>query len=198
VKDISMMKRMMWMAALVITSAALVSCGSTPPKPQGDAPIEDRTLGQKPGAGGPAVGGATTSVPPGVGIDATRPPSTGVDPATRTGVMAQRSVYFDYDSDSVRDEFRPMLQAHSAYLQRNRDRKVLVQGNTDERGSREYNLALGQRRAEAVKRTMLLLGAQETQIEAVSLGEEKPRRAGSSEDDYRENRRGDLLHAGEF
>jgi len=91
-----------------------------------------------------------------------------------------------------------MMQAHAAYLAKNRNARMLVQGNTDERGGREYNLALGQRRAEAVKRMLVLMGASDPQIESVSLGEEKPRRTGSSEEDYRENRRGDLLHSGEF
>ena len=75
---------------------------------------------------------------------------------------------------------------------------MLIQGNTDERGSREYNLALGQRRAEAVRRMLVLLGAPEAQIEAVSLGEEKPRASGGSEADFAQNRRSDLLYGGEF
>ncbi|MEO7404946.1 MAG: peptidoglycan-associated lipoprotein Pal [Burkholderiales bacterium] len=185
-------------AVLATASIVVVGCGSTPPKPDGGAPIEDRTLGSKPAAGPSGVGSAPTSVPPGVAIDARTGSTGGIDPAVKAGELAKRSVYFAYDSDAVREEFRPMLQAHSAYLQKNRDKKMLLQGNTDERGSREYNLALGQRRAEAVKRTMVLLGVQDAQIEAVSLGEEKPRRTGQSEADFQENRRGDLLHMGEF
>lgn len=193
-----MFKKVSLLTMLAAASIVIVGCGSTPPKPDAGAPIEDRTLGSKPAAGGPGVGAAPTSVPPGVAIDARTGAAGGVDPAVKTGELAKRSVYFAYDSDAVREEYRPTLQAHSAYLQKNREKKVLVQGNTDERGSREYNLALGQRRAEAVKRTMVLLGAQDAQIEAVSLGEEKPRRTGQGEEDYQENRRGDLLHMGEF
>jgi peptidoglycan-associated lipoprotein len=76
--------------------------------------------------------------------------------------------------------------------------KMLLQGNTDERGSREYNIALGQKRADVVKQALLLLGAKEAQIESVSLGEEKPRCTDASEDCYAENRRGDMLYSGEF
>ena len=113
-------------------------------------------------------------------------------------ILSRRSVMFEYDSDAIKDEFRPMLQAHSKYLVDNRDSKLLIQGNCDERGSREYNIALGQRRADALKRLMVLLGAPEAKIETVSLGEEKPRCTDSTEECWAQNRRGDLLHAGEF
>ena len=76
--------------------------------------------------------------------------------------------------------------------------KILIQGNTDERGSREYNIALGQRRADGVKKMMILLGVNEVQIEAVSLGEEKPRAQGSTEDAWAQNRRSDILYPGEY
>jgi len=93
----------------------------------------------------------------------------------KQGQLAQRSVYFDYDSNSVKDEYRGLVQAHSRYLTADkRDAKIRIEGNCDERGSREYNLALGQRRAEAVKKVMTVLGVQDGRIETVSFGEEKP------------------------
>ena len=108
--------------------------------------------------------------------------------------LAKRSVYFDFDSFVIRDEFRSTVEAHARYLQANRNRKVIVQGNTDERGSREYNLALGQKRAEAVRRALNALGVPDNQIEAVSLGEEKPRGTGNDESSWAENRRADLVY----
>ena len=91
----------------------------------------------------------------------------------------------------------PLVEAHAKYLQRNRNMKMTVQGNTDERGSREYNIALGQKRADAVKRMMLLLGATDAQVETVSFGKEKPKNAGHDETAWAENRRDDVLYAGE-
>src|SRR5205823_6435405 len=108
--------------------------------------------------------------------------TTAVDPLNDPkGVLANRSVYFDYDSYVVRDDGKPVVENHSAYLTKNKQRKVLIQGNTDERGGTEYNLALGQKRAEAVRRSMAALGVAEGQMEAVSLGEEKPKATGSNE-----------------
>ncbi|MFN3628774.1 MAG: OmpA family protein, partial [Casimicrobiaceae bacterium] len=90
-----------------------------------------------------------------------------------------------------------LLEAHAAYLKRNPQARIVIEGNTDERGSREYNLALGQKRSESVKRVLMLLGVAEAQIEAVSFGEEKPRRTGSTEADHAENRRADIRYVGE-
>ncbi len=110
------------------------------------------------------------------------------------GVLANRSVYFDYDSFVVRDDGKPVVENHSAYLNKNPGRKVLIQGNTDERGGTEYNLALGQKRAEAVRRSMNALGVSDSQMEAVSLGEEKPKATGSTEAAWAENRRADIVY----
>ena len=112
-------------------------------------------------------------------------------------ILSKRSVYYDYDSSVVKDEFKPLVTAHARYLAQNRSAKMVIQGNTDERGSREYNIALGQRRADSVKQMMLLLGAQEAQIETVSFGEEKPRAPGKDEASFSENRRSDIVYQGE-
>ncbi|MCM1511945.1 MAG: peptidoglycan-associated lipoprotein Pal [Oxalobacter formigenes] len=110
------------------------------------------------------------------------------------GELARRSVYFDFDSYAVKDEYQPLLNAHARYLNKNRDRHILIQGNTDERGGREYNLALGQKRSEAVRKVLLLLGVDDNQMEAVSFGKEKPKAAGNDEAAWAENRRADIVY----
>jgi peptidoglycan-associated lipoprotein len=109
-------------------------------------------------------------------------------------VPGQRSVYYDFDRADVKPEFRPAVEAHARYLRENTDARVTIEGNGDERGSREYNLALGQKRAEAVRRMMQLSGAADGQIEAVSLGEEKPKALGHDEASWAENRRSDVVY----
>ncbi|CAB3796740.1 Peptidoglycan-associated lipoprotein [Paraburkholderia caffeinitolerans] len=108
--------------------------------------------------------------------------------------LAKRSVYFDFDSYSVKDDYQSLLQAHAQYLKTHPQRHVLIQGNTDERGSSEYNLALGQKRAEAVRRVLALDGVGDSQMEAVSLGKEKPVAAGHDEASWSQNRRADLVY----
>ena len=103
-----------------------------------------------------------------------------------------------YNSYVIKDEYRSLVEAHAKFLTSHPSVKMLIQGNTDERGSREYNLALGQKRADVVKQALMLLGAKESQIESVSLGEEKPRCEDRTEACYGENRRGDMLYSGEF
>ena len=138
--------------------------------------------------------------PPPVVTPVTPPQVTGdpLDPLDpRSMLNKQRSVYYDYDSVVVKDEYKPMVAAHARYLTANRAQKITIEGNSDERGSREYNIALGQRRAEGVKQMMILLGAQEGQIEPVSFGEEKPRNPGHDEAAFAENRRSDIRYAGD-
>ena len=100
-----------------------------------------------------------------------------------------RIVYFDFDSFVVKEEFRPMLEAHAKVLSANRSKRMTLEGHTDERGGREYNLALGQKRAEAVQRALTLLGVSDSQVEAVSYGKEKPAAQGADEASYAKNRR---------
>jgi peptidoglycan-associated lipoprotein len=169
--------------ALMLTSALLISACSSPVKLEEKPAVEDRT-------------GSTT----GQGAD---PRSVGTINATRSsldplndpqGVLAKRSIYFDLDSYTVKDEFKPVLDAHARYLNSHKSRQIVIQGNTDERGGREYNLALGQKRAEAVRRALTLLGVQENQMEAVSFGKEKPKALGSDEAAWAENRRADIAY----
>ena len=105
---------------------------------------------------------------------------------------ANRSVYFDFDSYVVKDEFTPVVQTNSKYLSAKSGRKATIQGNTDERGTSEYNLALGQKRAEAVRKSLAALGVPDSQMEAVSLGKEKPKAQGHDEAAWAQNRRADI------
>ncbi len=109
-------------------------------------------------------------------------------------VLSERSIYFDLDRYEVREEYRALLGEHAKFLKENPQFLMLIQGNTDERGSSEYNLSLGQKRANAVRRVLTLLGVDEAQLESVSLGKEKPRALGHNEAAWAENRRADLLY----
>lgn len=111
-----------------------------------------------------------------------------------SNILSKRNIYFDFDSDAVKAEFRPMLEAHAKYLVANGTAKVVLQGNTDERGTREYNLSLGQRRSVAVKKALNLLGVQDQQIETVSFGEEKATEACADEACAKTNRRVDIVY----
>ncbi len=120
-------------------------------------------------------------------------PVTAADPLNDpNSPLAKRSIYFDFDSYTVKPDYQGMLGAHAKYLGTNQGRKILIQGNTDERGTSEYNLALGQKRAEAVRRSLASMGVPDSQMEAVSLGKEKPKATGHDEASWAENRRADI------
>jgi peptidoglycan-associated lipoprotein len=167
--------------AFIVSSAALLSACSSPVK-LNDAPVVERS--------------AERTAPSAADTRDIRPVETGsADPLNDPkGELAKRSVYFDYDSYVVRDDGKPIVEKHSGFLNKNKARKVLIQGNTDERGGTEYNLALGQKRAEAVRRAMGSMGVSESQMEAVSLGEEKPKAIGANEAAWAENRRADIVY----
>jgi peptidoglycan-associated lipoprotein len=161
----------------------IAGCSSTPDGPeQGGAPVESRN------------GSGVATVTAG-GVDGRNLPAVLTDPKS---ILSKRSVYFDYDKYEVRAEYKDLVTAHAKFLADNRQFKMLIQGNTDDRGSREYNLALGQKRADAIKKMLTLLGAREDQVESVSLGEEKPKNEGQNDAAWAENRRGDMLYNGEF
>ena len=146
-------------------------------------------------AAGTTSTGASTSGTSTAGVGGT---ATGANPLRDpSNILSKRSIYFEFDSFAVSDQYKSIIEAHAKYLAANRNARVALQGHADERGSREYNIALGQKRADAVKRTMTLLGAQEAQIESVSFGKEKPKNPGHDESAWAENRRADIVYAGE-
>jgi len=164
---------------LLICAVALTACSSTS---KTQAPITDAKSGTTPTDNGTS----------GTAIQQVQAPNA--DEELMQGVLAKRSIYFDLDSFVVKDEFRPIVEAHAAFMKRNPGRKVVIEGNTDERGSREYNLALGQKRAEAVKSMLRVIGVGETQLEAISYGEERPKEAGHDEAAWAQNRRADISY----
>ena len=179
------------MKKLLLTAIAIAFLGACSSAPPVNAPVDDKSVG--------ATGtnsGASTMGNTGTGVNGSNTASGNPlrDPAN---VLSKRSVYFDFDSFVVRDEFKPLVEAHARYLAAHNSTHMTIQGNTDERSSREYNIALGQRRADAAKRMMMLFGAQDSQIETVSFGKEKPHNAGNDEAAYAENRRDDIVYQGE-
>ena len=120
-------------------------------------------------------------------------PDAQIDPSKAFGT---RTIYYDYDAYNVKEEYLSVVQAHGKFLLAHKEAKLRVEGNCDERGSREYNLALGQRRADSIKRALMLMGVPARQIEAVSFGSEKPKSASHDEQAYAENRRSDLVYVG--
>ena len=187
--------RLLVCGALTMTLAA---CGSSVKLDETPAQIENRGGNQ---ASGTVPGTASTTGVNGRNVAesttdaAQNQAGAGPDPLDEpNSLLSQRTIFFDYDSFTIRDEFRAVVEAHAAYLTANPNRNVVLQGNTDERGAREYNLALGQKRAEAVRRALAVLGVTDRQVEAVSFGEERPRNFGQSEAAYAENRRVDIVY----
>ena len=178
-------------AWIAIISAALAACSAAPTQEQSPADVEDAKKS--------AAGAQTKPVPPRevatVDITGKGAKSPLTDPAS---ILSRRSIYYDYDKFDVKEQYKDLVEAHAKFLRENPGRKMLIQGNTDERGSREYNVSLGQRRSDGVKRMLLLLGAREDQIESVSLGEEKPKSEGHDESAWSQNRRSDILYQGEY
>jgi peptidoglycan-associated lipoprotein len=135
---------------------------------------------------GAGAGGAASGVAP-VTIDPNAQSAAGP-------VGVARIVYFDYDSYTVKPEFQSLIDGHARFLKASPQRRIAIEGHTDERGGREYNLALGQKRSEAVRRALGLLGVSDNQIEAVSFGKEKPAAQGSGEDAWAQNRRAEITY----
>jgi peptidoglycan-associated lipoprotein len=155
----------------LLGTLALVACSSTPD------PVQQAT--PAPGQSGQM---ARPPVPPSAAASSPSASQTARGSAAATNTIPQKnSVFFDYDSSVVKDDYRPVVSAHARYLSEQCRNSVRIEGNADERGSREYNLALGQRRADAVKQGLTLLGVPAERIETISFGEEKPRTDGENE-----------------
>jgi peptidoglycan-associated lipoprotein len=167
--------------ALAAVAAALVLGGCASDVKLDTPPVENRSTTN--GAAGNAGSGAPASQVANVDLAAQNAAAW-----SKLGKV----VYFDFDSFVVKDEFRPLVDSYAKLMNADRKKKVVVEGHTDERGGREYNLALGQKRAEAVVRSLSLLGVQEGQLEAVSYGKERPSDTGHDESAWAKNRRAEL------
>lgn len=178
------MKKRVFLA--VAFAAVLAGCASGVKLDQ--PPVEDRNAtAVTPGTGSTTTPGADTSrVAP---VDADRAAGNLAGPAN-----VSRIVYFDYDSNVIKPEFQQLIEAHARFLKTNGNRHVVIEGHTDERGGSEYNLALGQRRSEAVRKALELLGVKDSQVEAVSFGKEKPATDGHDETAWAKNRRAEIAY----
>ena len=183
------LKTSLSMAALA--AAALMAGCASDVKLAEPAPVETRA------SVSPSAAGNVTQTPPArptgtpqssvATVNLTQPAGT-----TPSANQIARIVYFDFDSFVIKDEFKPAVEGNAKLMTTNKQRRMVVEGHTDERGSREYNLALGQKRAEAVVRNLSLLGVGPAQVEAVSFGEERPAAQGSDESAWAKNRRAEL------
>jgi len=194
------MKHILSLATLTLLLSA---CGSS--VKLDTVPVEDKNAVAVPPAATTAVPGGTvagnTSGTTGAGANpdlvaksTVAPVDLGQQGAAALAPAGSKLIYFDYDSIAIRPEFQPVLEAHARFLRADKLRRVAIEGHTDERGGREYNLALGQKRAEAVRSALGLLGVADAQIEAVSFGKEKPAASGSDEDSLAKNRRAEISY----
>jgi peptidoglycan-associated lipoprotein len=175
-----MMQKTKTLALYAATAVLMLAgCASKVPLAANTAvPIENRT-GTAPGAGAGGAGSGQSGV-------------TTVTAGGTTAATAPRIVYFDFDSYTIKDEYRALIESSARALAAARTKRMTVEGHTDERGGREYNLALGQKRAETVARAMALLGVSAEQVEAVSFGKERPAAQGSDEAAWAKNRRAEI------
>jgi peptidoglycan-associated lipoprotein len=183
-KSIRVAQHGLWLlaAAGLMAGCSSVNLDDTKGKP----PVESRTgTSVTPGSG--STGQSSETRVASVDLSKDNRPSANT-------LALQRVVYFDFDSFVVKDEFRPVIDSHAKLLQADRNKKLAIEGHTDERGGREYNLALGQKRAEAVAKSIALLGAGENQLEAVSFGKERPVAQGSDEAAWAKNRRAEIVN----
>jgi peptidoglycan-associated lipoprotein len=165
-----------------VLAIAVASCSTTK---LDDAAAPDKQLQAADPRGRPAASTESQVAP----VSAEQAPAAFVGP---TGVS--RIVYFEYDSYVLKPEFQALVEAHARFLKANDRNRISIEGHTDERGGREYNLALGQRRSEAVRRALGLLGVTDNRIEAISFGEEKPDRPGHEEAAWSRNRRAEIVY----
>ncbi|MBG9386868.1 peptidoglycan-associated lipoprotein Pal [Caenimonas aquaedulcis] len=176
-----MIKRMNLAIGAAAMALVMAGCSSVP---LDQPPVEDKKIGTLPQQ--PGGGGTQSKVEPVV-----------TDNAGLTNLGPQnvaRVILFDYDSYVIKPEYQSIVDGHARWMKANPSRKLNIEGHTDERGGREYNLALGQRRAEAVRRALTLLGVPDAQMEAVSFGKEKPAAMGSDESAWAQNRRAEFTY----
>jgi peptidoglycan-associated lipoprotein len=167
------------MLIVVMSGLALAACKSKPPTLPDASNAPEQTGAETSRAGDTDVSGR--------GLDAN-------EQAKQAAIQTGTIVYFDYDRAEIKPEFVPIVTAHAKYLNTNSGNKIRLEGHSDERGSREYNIGLGERRAQAVRRALMLQGVTEAQITTVSYGEERPAMQGSDESAYAKNRRVELVY----
>lgn len=182
---------------LIALTLALGACGSS--VKLNDVPVEDRSGAGSAAQAGRADGSGAGAGAAGSGAGAANRTVVPVELTPRTNTAAApsqlpRVIYFDFDSFVIKPEGEAVIEGHARFLNANKGRSIAVEGHTDERGGREYNLALGQKRAEAVRRRLVLLGVGEGQVEAVSFGKEKPALGGADEASYEKNRRAEITY----
>ena len=168
---------------MLVAATLLAGCSSVPLGDTGGAPVENRNVGAGTGAGSAGTGAA--------GQSGVTPVDLGKG-ANDADASAPRIVYFDFDSYAVKDEYRPIIERFAKSLVADRKKHLQVEGHTDDQGGSEYNLALGQKRAEAVAKSLALLGAADSQVEAVSFGKERPAVQGTDDASRAKNRRAEL------
>ncbi len=174
--------RIATLAAPIGAALALAACASKPIAPPAPAPAPVVTAAPVPVAAAPAPAAPSVATPLAAYLDPNSP------------ISQQRSVYFAYDDDSLRSQDKAVVELQGRYLAQNPNLHITVAGNTDERGGSEYNLALGQRRAQSVKTALAVLGVKDAQVEAVSYGKEKPKASGHDEAAWQQNRRADFMY----
>jgi peptidoglycan-associated lipoprotein len=177
----------------ILLAFCLTACSSKPVKEEPKPAVEDKS----PPAAVVKAPEPVKEAPPAEAAPVVEQKMTVNPLKDPNNILSKRSVFFDFDKDEVKPEYRALVEAHAKYLVAHTDAKVVLQGNADERGSREYNLALGQRRSVAVKKVMNVLGVNDKQIETVSYGEEKPRCTDKTEACWAQNRRADIVYVGE-
>lgn len=181
--------------ALVVSAASLLAaCASTAPTTESTATPAAPATKPAPVAKDSSADSKAVTTP----AVAARGFAPGTEHRDPNSPLAKRSVFFDFDKYNIKPEFQELLKTHAAHLNKNQSLKLFIQGSADERGSREYNLALGQKRADAVRGALGSLGVAAARIETVSLGEEKPKASGHDETAWAQNRRGDMLYTGEY
>jgi peptidoglycan-associated lipoprotein len=173
------MRKSLVLLIVMVAAIGLAACGKKPVKPDASA---ETTSTQDPNANSAGVGSASAD------------PTDDTTQGPMAGLLAKRTIYFDFDSSEIRGEGTDIVAAHAKYLAQRGGMKIRLEGHTDERGSREYNIGLGERRAQAVRRALLLQGATEAQLSTVSYGEERPAAAGSDEGAWAKNRRVEIVY----
>ncbi len=183
------MNHKLLLAAILLPSVLLTGCETLGGQEGDDVVVEDRGTQAD---GGQIAGGDTDGATPSGAQAGTAFQGHPLD--NPQSILSSRVIYFEFDSASIRNEDRAAIQAHAEYLSQHSSASVVLEGHTDERGSREYNIALGERRAKAVRQLLLFQGAVASQLQTVSYGEESPAAIGHDEDAWQQNRRVEITY----